>query len=145
MFFCNIPPHSELSLLKNYLIDKYYSATCYYHTTITYKKKKKESYLESVEAISSETLQPKTTWQRGCRNFTQEKSTSYPAPQAKADFQFFFEVALLMMTSPLFLCFQCVLFYKCHANNSLRSAVCSLQSANVIHRCVFSVWLNISK
>ena len=48
----------------------------------------------------------------GCCNFTREKSTSYPEPQAKADFQFFFDVALLMMTSPLFLCFQCVLFYN---------------------------------
>ena len=31
---------------------------------------------------------PKTTWERGCCNFTREKSTSYPGRQAKADFQF---------------------------------------------------------
>ena len=35
-----------------------------------------------------------------------------PGPQAKADFQYFLDVALLMMMSSLFLCFQCVLFYN---------------------------------
>ena len=66
--------------------------------------------------------------QRQC-NFTREKSTSSIS-------NFFFDVALLMMTSPLFLCFK-VYYFTINSLWSavcgLQSAVCGLQSANVIH------------